>query len=321
MRALAVTPLLALLAVPAGAEISSSISALEQVANPSTLIFGSPLCLDRGALVGGGFDTLDDDILTGFTSEPRSDLEGWRAAMRNDGAAAGQVSVASICDDAVAPGTVVVEPFTVPGDTVASDFVLCPEGTIATSGGVSATGTPGVSSAMLSVPMFPFDPGGARLRERADGEAPAPSAWEAVHFGEEDGITVTATVSALCVERENVVTIVESDTVAPGATESEIVLCPGGMAAVGGGVDAADRSGLRLVANGPVFFGFPVPARLALLGTGDAGAPVGWIVALRSDAATSRAFKAAAICAPEPASAVLGVAAIGAIAAVSRARR
>jgi len=65
----------------------------------------------------------------------------------------------------------------------------------------------------------------------------------------------------------------------------------------------------------------PLFRRLAAMEAGNAGAPIGWYVALRSEAMTPRAFKAAAICAPEPASTALGVAAMGTLAALSRARR
>jgi len=305
-------------APPAEADYFTVISEVEVGAFQSAAYW--PIgCIDPATPeLGGGFDFADLDTMTGTTNGPGSPLAGppvarvWYVGTSNPNDTPRTIKYAATCGD-LPIVAVTEEVFSVPADIsgtpedeLASDSSLCPLGTVALSGGVSGDGP--VSALMIvSAPTFGMNPLTSSLASRADGENPAPSGWE-VQYAAGVNVPFDHWLRVTCADFEDVVTIVESDVVNPGEVETRSASCPSGKVAVGGGVDAAVSTKLRVAANGPLFFGFPLPERLLsqenTVSLDDPGpAPIGWRVAVRNQGSEARAFKVAAICAPEPAAA------------------
>ena len=307
--------LVALAVRPATAELSVVVSSA--TVNDALSVTSSASCVGA-TRVGGGFDTLATSAFVTDTAEPIAG--GWRSALYNEpSGGAESFSNVAICEDSAAEPTLVSASFDVPQLSVASGLVLCPAGMTALSGGVGAPGASGSGSAMLLAPVWPLAAGGSHLRDRIDGEFAGPTAWEAVERNDLPLGAFSATVSALCADRSDVVTVIESGSVAAGTVASNTVNCPTGTRAVGGGVDASDHTDLVLVASAPVFFGFP-PKRITAVADGaSASIPIGWRSSVRSDASTARNLKFAAVCVPEPSGTALALAAVTALAARRRA--
>jgi hypothetical protein len=157
---------------------------------------------------------------------------------------------------------------------------------------------------IVSAPTFGMNPLTSSLASRAVGENPAPTGWE-VRYAAGVNVPFDHWLRVTCADFDDVVTIVASDVVQPGEVEIRTASCPAGKAAVGGGVDAAVPTKLRVASSGPLFFGFPLPERLFdqpnTQSISEPGpAPIGWRVAVRNEGSEARAFQVAAICAPEP---------------------
>jgi hypothetical protein len=319
-RAISAAAIGSCLAAPAAAAFYIRVETVEVGTDPSATTSSQPSC-GGDVRLGGGFDTTAGASLTARAAITTQDSPGWATVMRNDGVAPAPFTGAVICSDAESEPTIAESSFPVTGGDIVSDLVSCPGDGVALNGGVAYTGFPGFSSTVLLSPIFPFDPGGSFLRQRADGSAPAPGGWEVVALGDDDMANVSATMFAVCLDRENVLTVVASGIADPDGVSSATVPCPAQTTAVGGGVDAEERVGLHLVGSGPVLFGLPLPTRITELSDGEAGAPTGWRVALRNDSFSARSFKAAAICVPEPGGTALGAAALAALATSRRGRR
>lgn len=88
-------------------------------------------------------------------------------------------------------------------------------------------------------------------------------------------------------------TIVASDTVAAGDTQSISVNCPANTEATGGGVDT-DDPGLTVRADAPIVAG----TRTFSTGDGQKAASTGWRATIVNTGASTRTIKIAVICAP-----------------------
>ena len=278
--------------------------------------------------LGGGFDSENEDAMVGAVSRAIPKLGStqivgaWSPSIRNVTNTTQYAKLAVVCG-AVDDVEVVTDTFPVPAGAIGSDSVLCPFGTVALGGGVvkqDATNANTKTIAALA-PIFPANPLTRSLASRPVGENPAPGGWEAAFVSE--GPAGTGEVDAICAPFDDVVTVVEQAVVAPGTTLAKNVVCPIGMEAVSGGVDASDRSGLRLASSGPLFLsGFPLKlTRIYEIGVSDPTGPLGWRIAMRNDAATPRTIKVAAICAPEPTGAATAAVATLAFAGAAARRR
>jgi hypothetical protein len=277
-------------------------------------------CEPPSGVVGGGFDTNADQVLVGEASRPVLGDDAWESAMYNPGAALESFTTAVLCADDAPAREAVTQEFPIPANAVTSHFALCSNGLTASSGGVAVAALPGRHSTVLLAPAWPFDPDGERLRDRAAGRAPGPTAWEAVERSHGGDVASIGIVTVLCADWPGIRTVIEEDAVDPVAVASMTVLCPARHVAVGGGVDADDRQGLYLVASAPVFAGAPLVTRIVDV-IGSAADPIGWRVAVRNDAAAPRSLKAAAVCVPEADGAIVTAAMLAAWAHVrSRAR-
>jgi hypothetical protein len=315
---LALVLLLAVLPGPASGEMRTYVLSPTVAPGTSSQIGGN---CGGMSLIGGGFDTLATTSLQNERSGPELDGTQWAGAMFNSSGATEEFFLARTCIDREVAPVQVDDDFSVPANAVSSRFAFCPEGLYALNGGVFVTGAPGGRWTLSLAPAWPFDPGGSRLRDRDAGDSPGPTAWEAVVRNDQQFVGYLGTVSALCLPASAVVTRIEAGAVGAGAVGSDTVFCPDGTFAVGGGVDADDRTGLTLVASAPVFFGFPFATPITQISGSTTGEPIGWRVTLRSDAATPRSYKAAAICVPEPSSFAGGLAATAGLLALRSRRR
>lgn len=93
------------------------------------------------------------------------------------------------------------------------------------------------------------------------------------------------------------VTMVGSDTVDVGKHATELVQCPSGMVALGGGIDNYNVLTMKVTSSAPVF-GTGPNDRLLNQPDGANPAPTGWRASVRSDDTRTLPFKVAAICAP-----------------------
>ena len=300
---------LAVAAVAAGRAAQAGLySAIEQFdVAPAATALESTDCGDD-ARVGGGIDTLAAGSLTVHRTEPSDVSASWNVNVRNDGGATAEFVTAAICADHLPAPTLVSLDFPVPGQNVLEEIVFCPPGSVATSGGASATGNFPSSSVAATSPYFPFATGGARLRNRDAGAGPAPTAWFVAERGETSG-NVIGTASVVCVGTGPIATeIAIGSTGSAAASYDFFVVCPPGWTAVGGGVDADDLTVLRLATNGPLYQSSsdPLPRRLAVQTPGRNRVPIGWLATLRSLTPTPQAVRVAAVCVPEPAAAGAG---------------
>jgi MYXO-CTERM domain-containing protein len=266
-----------------------------------------------GVTVGAGFDSLDEGDLTARRLHPYPfpTWESWEVTVHNGGAAPRELVLAAICADDLPAPVVAESGFTIPLGTLTEEIVFCPFGMVAAQGGADTTGSASASSIAALSPYFPFAPGGARLRDQADGAGAAPLAWHAA-VRSQGSATILGTASVSCIDGPRVATSVVSSTF-PGVdlVASAFALCPVGWSAVGGGVDAEDLTALQLLSSSPLFpANDPFPRRLAVQPVGPGAAPIGWRVALRRDTVVDRPFRVAAVCVPEPGAPGLAAAAL-----------
>lgn len=303
-------------------------------------------CPEGDVFLGGGFDP-EDPSVEGFElldSSPSSLLiEGWRFEMRDATGLAGArlARGAAICGDvsghAIANQEVLsgVPPFALP----VSPRAECPDGTVAIGGGVrfadivnpfapAQPPLPPQTRRLLGLsPVILHPTLGARLLgEIGEGTYDAPYAYQVTgmsysHFeglpidrDEGGGIRATAMCARLA---DSEIQMVVSEGVAPPmSVASRTARCPGGSAALGGGVATLPEFvfGHEIVSSAPLYFGYPFPQRLWSLDDGAAGAPIGWRGSLRNDRSDELPFEVAAICVvPEPEG---WLAALGALAAL-----
>lgn len=302
MKRLASTLLALAIAAPAGAQGVVTVVSGEHSAAGG---YGVD-CPDDLVALGGGFDPSDADNVKVSVSQVLESINEfypwrWSASVftRSVSPPYEPFRIGAVC--ARARGVEYVEdefPFAAGG--IASDSVLCPFGTVAISGG-SAIGSGNASESSIAAlgPYFPFDVLGPRLADQPDGEQGAPTGWRASRVSE--GPDGDGSVNALCLAADDVVTVVESDTVNPGQISISHIPCPAGTFAVSGGADAPILDGLRVVSNGPLFVSLPFYLRLFAKGAGTHEPPPAWRVAVRNDAAVARSIKVAAVCMPEAA--------------------
>lgn len=263
------------------------------------------LLCPSGRVIGGGFDTENLDALVTVTSAPAefplpSDpVIRWIVSILNSTGVDQDTRMAVVCG--VLPGLGYErDDFTVAAGGIGADSVFCPLGEVAVGGGVARQPEGSLADNWLvgTGPYFLASPLTARLAQRPAGENPAPNGWEAGLQSE--GAAGDATVTAVCADFDDVLTMVEAATVNAGATDITTVLCPSPRRAISGGVDTEDRDGFRVLSTAPVFFGLPF-TRTFNVSEGVLGAPLGWRVVVRNDDVAPKQYKVAAICAPEPA--------------------
>jgi len=112
------------------------------------------------------------------------------------------------------------------------------------------------------------------------------------------GINTRADVPSATIasSASNPVTVVGSDTAAPGSFGSERVLCPAGTVAVGGGIDLENVLTMKVTASAPTFA--QNNSRLIFQPNGTNPAPIGWQATARNDDTVVKSLKVAVICAP-----------------------
>lgn len=326
--------LLLLLALAPGAASGRYFSIVtEHFLSPGETGGGLVTCGLAFEVLGGGFDPATADGMTGTASGPDYNTLAppvsirWVAQMENHGQAEQSFKRASICGN-LPVTSVTTESFSVPAhpansqeDTLATDSILCPLGSVALGGGVLNSG-PLRARMVASAPTFGFNPLTSSLASQPDGENPAPNGWE-VEYASAVNAPFDYQFGVVCADFDDVVTIVESGVADPGEVAFRTATCPDGKTAVAGGVDADDRTKLRIASNAPLYFGFPFPKRLfqqsntaSLDAPGPA--PTGWRVAVRNEGTAAKSFKVAAICAPEPTGPALATAAFAALARLRR---
>jgi hypothetical protein len=184
--------------------------------SPGSFNTARVLCPEGTSTVGGGVD-LGQVLLMTVTSSapvypdgtpdgtrlifqpdgPGAAPIGWQASAINDDTGAQAIKVGAICSASVAVQTVVGSADVTPGN-FDSVRVLCPEGTVAVSGGVDLNQvlTMRVTS---SAPVYPDGtPSGTRLIFQPDGPGAAPIGWQASAVND-DGASQMMKVAAVCV--------------------------------------------------------------------------------------------------------------------------
>lgn len=317
----AAASLLLVRAPAASADVISRVSTAFDINVGSDASFLCP----SGRVLGGGFDTENlDALVTRATAPvefplPSDPVTRWMVSILNSTGTEQAMRLAVVCG--VIPGLGYErDDFSVAAGGFGADSVFCPLGRTAVGGGVARQpdGSLADNWVVGTGPYFLASPLSARLAQRPEGENPAPNGWEGGYQSE--GAAGDATVTAVCADFDDVLTMVEAATVNAGATDVTTVLCPSPMRALSGGVDTEDRDGFRVLSTAPVFFGFPVirtfnaPEQVSL-------APIGWRVVVRNDGIASKPYKTAAICAPEPAAtATAALASLAMLAATRRSR-
>jgi len=310
---------LTVLCAPLAAQAySTEVSTLEADINERTD------CPPNRDILGGGMDPTDASSLAAAVLYPLDEGVSYPASftvvVRDFGGPHDSYRIAAICGS-LPDREIVDDSFPAPAGGVGIGIVQCPLGKVAVSGGVSLGGSGFATDFSIAAlaphfPQFLFAPD---LTSRAPGEHPAPQGWKAA-WRNDEGAATTGRVAAVCVSAEDVVTVVEDDTVEAGSVRAQSVFCPAGMTALGGGADAIDRTDLRTTSSAPVFAGFPFAVRLSDRAEGPAPDPIGWRVALRNDSASAKAFQVAAVCAPEPATSAGAAFSIAALVALRRRR-
>lgn len=314
-RLLAVVALL--LAAPASAFTTrvSPTSALSDAADSNVLC---PV----GAPLGGGFDSLAVGVLRARGSgaaepaSPGDPVGRWAVQLLNPSGTFQDYRFAAVCGSL--PGLVHVfegtsQPTGIPSS---SDSVACPVGTVAIGGGALTTGGGVGSRLTASGPTFPTSIFGTGLADQPDGEAPLPRGWDVAY--DNVGAATTGVVFVACADYEDVRPIVESDSVAAGASKVAVAECPPGTAAVGGGFDAQDRSGLRLAASSPLFPGFVFRDSIFDVDGSTTEDAEAWRVVVHNESASGKTFQIVAMCVPEPATTAAAGIACAALVAVRR---
>ncbi|WP_152541214.1 hypothetical protein [Kallotenue papyrolyticum] len=118
--------------------------------------------------------------------------------------------------------------------------------------------------------------------------APSSSADEALP---ERSMTEAITTAAAT---GDVLTVVQSDSVAAASFSATRVLCPAGWVAVGGGVDPFNVFLMEVTSSAPVFA--QNNERLLFQPDGEQPAPNGWQVSIRNHDSAVQTYKAAVIC-------------------------
>lgn len=309
--------LVLLAAAPANAFVTSvsSTFAIGGAADSSILCpVGSPL--------GGGFDSVNFGALRARGSgvaepaAPGEAIERWAVQLLNPGGTAQDYRFAAVCG--ALPGLVYrFETTTQPAGGASDDSVSCPVGTVAIGGGGLTTGGGTDSRLTASAPTFADSPFGNDLSDQPDGEAVLPRGWNVAY--DNLGAGTTGIVFVACADFDDVHPIVVSDTVSGGASKVVVADCPPGTAAVAGGFDAAQRTGLRLAASSPLFPGFIFPESIFAIDGATAENAESWRVVVHSDSLLATTFQVVAMCVPEPASGSVGVV-VAALAALARRR-
>jgi hypothetical protein len=127
----------------------------------------------------------------------------------------------------------------------------------------------------------------------APGSHPAIEAWSGF-FANADAVSHSIAVASLCMDgqRDVEVDAISADPHSVGAAR---IQCPGGAAAVGGGVTFAPNH--FVTSSGPILDdGTPNGARLIDYGSGTAPAPIGWRSTLRNDGDAGTSERASAVC-------------------------
>jgi hypothetical protein len=315
LRALAVLSLV----VPAGASAFVTSVSLTQALSDAA---DSNILCPSGSPLGGGFDSAAIGVLTARgtgvfePAAPLDPLERWAVQLLNPSGMFQDYRVAAVCGSL--PGlSYVFEDMTTIAGLSTSENVVCPLGKVAVGGG--ALTLSGIDARLTATgPYFPGNPLGPQLSDQPDGEAGTPGGWRVSQ--QNVGVATTGVVFALCASNVDLRPIVESQTVQPGQARVAVSDCPPGMAAIGGGFDAQDRTGLRLAASSPLFEGFPFRDGIFDLTTSTNEDAIAWRVVVRNESASAKTFQVVAMCVPEPRGVLLGVIAAGTLALVRRAR-
>lgn len=176
---------------------------------------------------------------------------------------------------------------TVLGKTFGGTIVDCPLDTSARSGGTDVENVL-TMRVTTNAPRFPE----GALFFQPDGPAPAPSGWTGFAVNTTDS-PLPMKVGAVCSPDFALSAVVGSATVAAGSFNNASVLCPGGMVAVGGGVDLQNALTMTVTESAPVF---PGPLYLGSAPDGENPAPIGWVASARNDDSVAMDLKIAVIC-------------------------
>ncbi len=242
--------------------------------------------------LGAHGPTFAGDRLMNQPVGTRSAGRGWLASVVNYGSRSWTVMVTAVCAQ-IANVHVVIAQNDVSASTSMSAGAgainaLCTPGEVATGGGVDVT-HPNVFALTSSSPYWAST--GTYLADLASGTVAAPTGWAGyvVNIGTVAGGGLK--VAAICVApaqlNNSVITLVSKPVTVPRAqANGDIVMCPAGYIAVGGGFDSHYVNLLVGVVSTPFYpgMGYALDRQ-----SGDYSAPAGWFAATYSHAPTNDA--------------------------------
>jgi hypothetical protein len=170
------------------------------------------LCPDGSVALGGGLDPTNvltmrltsnapafgpenTDRLMNSANGTRPAPTAWQSSARNDETFAQSFKVAAICSTELAAVTQIGS-FPLPAEDFGGTRLQCPEGMIATGGGMLPA-NPAAARETADAPAFgvkPFD----RLFTRSIGETQAPVGWQGDIVNEDDSVS-SARIGVVCV--------------------------------------------------------------------------------------------------------------------------
>ena len=200
---------------------------------------------------------------------------GWYASVINYGSNNRTVMVSAICAPITGVLTVIrsasVSAGTATGSGTGTLEVQCPSGMVVTGGGVDVS-NPDAMKLSSSSPQY--GTGNAFLADRPAGANPAAIGWTG--YVSNQGLVAGGSmkVAAICATLSNVISIVSSQVgVAQGQDNGDVVLCPAGFIAIGGGFDSNDLHLLIATVSTPFYTGYGYALDRP---SGEYAAPAGW---------------------------------------------
>jgi hypothetical protein len=292
------------------------------VGGGNPIIFGLADCPVDASAVGGGAEvkypfqmTVTESAPTfgGFGLSSRADgvhgaPDGWSSvALSNPGQLDSLLKTAVLCSSSVTPQTVVASSSIAIGGT-GSATALCPEGSVALSGGVSGATTARV---LAFEPTFAV----GALSTLPLGAGPAPNGWTAT-LRNDGNSAFELKVAAICASSVTVASDVTTFGVSGGLDiGAGNRACPADGLATGGAFGSPTPTAMALIANAPsLLLGAP---------NGVNPAPTSWSAVVRLLEGEGVIARFAAVCVPEPSPACADLAAFCAVVAtrVRSARR
>jgi len=293
-------------------------------------------CPEGAIAIGGGIDPANVETMRVTSTAPAfgpgntdrlifrpngPNLPGvaWQATALNEEVFNQTIKVAVTCATEIEATTEIISVI-MAANSLASQTVLCPTGSVAIGGGVDVSN---IAHMLVTAqaPVFGSGPPES-LATRPDGANPAPSGWSATvrNVGGSQVMAVAAICSSTAGE---VVTEVDTLPIPVNGTGQTRLFCPEGMEAASGGILPTNTSDVYVTSTAPAFGAEPFDLLFAQP-DGPAAAPVAWQWNVRNDTDGVLSAKAAVVCVPEPGalgSALVAAATLYGVSARRRSRR